>query len=58
MIASIQITNIQNNISKTYAISTTATEKTISLEGLSVGSYIVKLIADGKKLHSQNLLIK
>lgn len=58
VIASIQITNIQNNISKTYAISTTATEKTISLEGLSVGSYIVKLIADGKKLHSQNLLIK
>lgn len=57
-IASIQITNIQNNISKTYAISTTATEKTISLEGLSVGSYIVKLIADGKTLHSQNLLIK
>lgn len=56
--ASIQITNIQNNISKTYAISTTATEKTISLEGLSVGSYIVKLIADGKTLHSQNLLIK
>lgn len=58
VIASIQITNIQNNISKTYAISTTATEKTISLEGLSVGSYIVKLIADGKTLHSQNLLIK
>ena len=56
--ASIQITNIQNNISNTYAISTTATEKTISLEGLSVGSYIVKLIADGKTLHSQNLLIK
>ena len=56
--ASIQITNIQNNISKTYAISTTATEKTISLESLSVGSYIVKLIADGKTLHSQNLLIK
>ena len=58
VIASIQITNIQNNISKTYEISTTATEKTISLEGLSVGSYIVKLIADGKTLHSQNLLIK
>mgnify|MGYP000845097808 FL=1 len=58
VIASIQITNIQNNISKTYAISTTATEKTISLESLSVGSYIVKLIADGKTLHSQNLLIK
>lgn len=58
VIASIQITNIQNNISKTYAISTTATEKTISLEGLSVGSYIVKLIADRKTLHSQNLLIK
>ena len=58
VIASIQITNIQNNISKTYAISTTANEKTISLEGLSVGSYIVKLIADGKTLHSQNLLIK
>lgn len=54
--ATIEISDMQNLSVQSYPIAATATTKTVSLAGLTAGTYVVKLIVDGEIVDTQQVI--
>ena len=54
---SVQVSNLFNNVSVSYPLSTTEEELNIPLSGLVSGNYVVKLIVSGVVVDVQSLII-
>ena len=54
--ATIEISDMQNLSVQSYPVTATATTKTVSLAGLTAGTYVVKLIVDGEIVDTQQVI--
>lgn len=54
--ATIEINDMQNLSVQSYPITAAATTKTVSLAGLTAGTYVVKLIADGVTVDTRQVI--
>ena len=54
--ATIEISDVQNLSVQSYPVAATATTKTVSLAGLTAGTYVVKLIINGETVDTQQVI--
>lgn len=54
--ATIEISDVQNLSVQSYPIAATATTKTVSLAGLTSGTYVVKLIINGETVDTRQVI--
>jgi hypothetical protein len=54
--ATIEISDMQNLSVQSYPVTAAATTKTVSLAGLTAGTYVVKLIADGVTVDTRQVI--
>ena len=54
--ATIEISDVQNLSVQSYPVTATATTKTVSLAGLTAGTYVVKLIVDGETVDTRQVI--
>ena len=54
--ATIEISDVQNLSVQSYPIAATATAKTVSLAGLTTGTYVVKLIINGETVDTRQVI--
>ena len=54
--ATIEISDVQNLSVQSYPVTATATAKTVSLAGLTAGTYVVKLIINGETVDTQQVI--
>jgi len=54
--ATIEISDVQNLSVQSYPVTATATTKTVSLAGLTAGTYMVKLIVDGVTVDTRQVI--
>ena len=54
--ATIEISDVQNLSVQSYPVTAAATAKTVSLAGLTAGTYVVKLIINGETVDTQQVI--
>ena len=54
--ATIEISDVQNLSVQSYPVAATATTKTVSLAGLTAGTYVVKLIINGETVDTRQVI--
>lgn len=54
--ATIEISDVQNLSVQSYPVTATATTKTVSLAGLTAGTYVVKLIVNGETVDTRQVI--
>lgn len=54
--ATIEISDMQNLSVQSYPVTATATTKTVSLAGLTAGTYVVKLIVNGETVDTRQVI--
>ena len=54
--ATIEISDVQNLSVQSYPVTATATTKTVSLAGLTAGTYVVKLIINGETVDTRQVV--
>ena len=54
--ATIEVSDVQNLSVQSYPVAAAATTKTVSLAGLTAGTYVVKLIVDGETVDTRQVI--